>query len=74
MQVAAEERAKKDQAAASKKAKHQERVKELAMLTQQRDRLRREEEASVTKVPRPLVSSGLRNSVRRGHDWGFNPL
>ena len=29
---------------------------------------------SVTKVPRPLVSSGLRNSVRRGHDWGLNPL
>ena len=29
---------------------------------------------SVTKVPRPLVSSGLRNSVRRGHDRGLNPL
>ena len=44
MQVAAEERAKKDQEAASKKAKHEQRVKELVMLTQERDRLRREEE------------------------------
>ena len=43
MKVAAEERAKNAEEAA-KKAKYEERLKRLVLLTQMRDRLRQEEE------------------------------